>query len=59
MPTDVLRAIERRRVLEKHQFWRETALIIGISLMGGLLTLMRAVQSEAFQAVMLAFGTLE
>lgn len=59
MPTDLLRAFARRRANDRRDFWRQTVLIAGISLAGGIFTIVRAVQSEAFETALLAFAMVE
>ncbi len=59
MPTDLVRAFERQRSTHRRDFWHQTTLIVGFSLAGGIFTIARALQSEAFETVLLAFATVE
>jgi hypothetical protein len=51
MPTDVLQALQRRRTLQRREFWHVAAL----SCLGGAFTIVRAFQSEAFAAALSVF----
>ncbi len=59
MPTDLVRAFERQRSTQRADFWHQTSLIVGFSLAGGILTIAHALQSDAFESVLLAFATIE
>jgi hypothetical protein len=59
MPTDLVRSFAHRRANERRDFWHQTVLIVGISLAGGIFTIARAIQSEAFGTALLAFATVE
>ena len=55
MPTDVLQALQRRRTLQRREFWRDSALVVALSCLGGAFTIVRAFQSEAFAAALSVF----
>jgi hypothetical protein len=59
MPTDLVRAFARRRATDRRDFWHQTALVAGISVTGAIVTIARAVQSEAFETALLAFAMAE
>lgn len=59
MPTDLLRTLERKRATQRRDFWQDTVLIAGISLTGGIFTIARALQSEAFETALFALATVE
>jgi hypothetical protein len=59
MPTDLLRTLERKRATQRRDFWHDTVLIAGISLTGGIFTIARALQSEAFETALFALATVE
>jgi hypothetical protein len=59
MPTDMVRAFMRRRASDRTDFWHQTALIAGISLAGGILTIARALQSDAFETALLVSAMVE
>ena len=59
MPTDVLQAFQRRRNRQRGEFWRDSALIVVLSCLGGAFTIVRALQSEAFVAALSVFEMTE
>ena len=56
MPTDLLHAIARRRSRERGAFWRDSAIVLTIAVLGSTYTIMRALQSESFAATLYALG---
>ena len=59
MPTDMVRAFERQRSTQRRDFWYQTTLIVGFSLAGGIFTIARALQSEAFEAALFTLAAVE
>ena len=59
MPTDVLAAMRRRAAAQRQETRQDSSIILLLSISGALFTIVRAVQSEAFGAALIALGTFE